>query len=288
MGKKLYLIPVFFLLAVLFFSGYRVVSKLLEYKRSSDVYDRVARECASVVGPETADKKEEIDIPFDSEMLKEETDFPLIIDFAELKRQNGDVVGWINLPDSKINYPVVQGSDNDCYLHTLIDGTYNFGGTIFLDCECSRDLSSHNNILYGHNMNDGSMFRTAIQYKTQEFYDENPVMYFATPGMNYKLNVFSCFVTVSESDAYRINLGSYAEYDAWLKDMKAKSVVETALNPDPAYTTLMLSTCSYEYDNARTVVLCQMVPYGNMRNAAETAVQAEDRAETVTAIPIIY
>lgn len=287
MRKKLYLIPVFFLLAVLIFSGYKVGSKLLEYKRSSKMYDQVAKEFVSVAEPEKEKNIKDDDVPFDTGMLEEETDFPLIINFEELRKQNSDVIGWINLPDSRINYPVVQGTDNDYYLHTLLDGTYNFGGTIFLDCDCNRDFSTNNNIIYGHNMTDGSMFRAANQFKTQAFYDENPVMYLATPDTNYKLKVFSCFVTISESDAYRINLGSRSNYAAWLKDMKSNSAIETAVDPDPDYMTLMLSTCSYEYDNARTVVLCQMVPYGKSKSVNAVVEISKSNIEK-TPVPIIY
>ena len=89
-----------------------------------------------------------------------ETEYVSAIDFSALDFQNPDVVAWIQIPGTQINYPVVQGKDNDYYLHRDLNGQKSTAGTIFLDYADQADFSSLHNVLYGHHMKNGSMFKT--------------------------------------------------------------------------------------------------------------------------------
>ncbi|MBQ6583391.1 MAG: class B sortase, partial [Mogibacterium sp.] len=86
--------------------------------------------------------------------------FTGVVDFDELLKINPDVQGWLYQKDTVINYPVVQGQDNDEYLHTLVDGTWSGGGTLFVDYRNQSNFGDFNSIIYGHHMKDGSMFRS--------------------------------------------------------------------------------------------------------------------------------
>lgn len=244
------------------FSGCKIAAKLHEYRQSAETYSTIAEEYVKAAVPASYS---ETDAGAEHgaaewEDAEQKTEFPLEIDFASLIKENREIVAWIYNPDTVLSYPVCHTDNNDKYLHMLVDGTYNYGGTIFLDAACSGLFSSGNSILYGHNMQDGSMFRSIIGYKTQEYYDEHPVMYLATPAADYRCEIFSCFVTQSMTEAYTVNFRDQASYGQWLAEMKNRSVINTDTVPETAYNTLMLSTCSYEYDGARTVVMAMLVP----------------------------
>ena len=104
------------------------------------------------------------------------------VDFDELLKLNPDTVGWLRFhPEpSIINYPVVQGEDNQEYLHKTFSANENTLGTIFLNVDNSKDFSDKNSIVYGHRMKDGSMFRHLWDYDDQEFYSKNPYFYIYT------------------------------------------------------------------------------------------------------------
>ena len=91
------------------------------------------------------------------------------VDFESLRESGPDIIGWLNLPDTVINYPVTQTDDNEYYLHHLYDGTYNKVGCLFADYENKADFSDRNTIIYGHNMRDGSMFAVLNEYDEQSY-----------------------------------------------------------------------------------------------------------------------
>ena len=99
-----------------------------------------------------------------------ETEYVSAIDFAVLDSQNPDVVAWIQIPGTQINYPVVQGKDNDYYLHRDLNGQKSTAGTIFLDYADRADFSSLHNVLYGHHMKNGSMFKDISRYRNHSLY----------------------------------------------------------------------------------------------------------------------
>ena len=104
------------------------------------------------------------------------------VDFDELMKINKDTVGWIRFykEPSQINYPVVQGADNDLYLHKTFSANENTLGAIFVDAAARSDFTDKNTIIYGHRMKDGSMFRKLEEYKDKDFWKENPYFYIYT------------------------------------------------------------------------------------------------------------
>ena len=240
------------------YSGLKLIKINKEYKEARDYYAEMSETYVSVVEEPAQDGTQDA-VEVDENATEKEV-CPITVDFNNLLATNKDVCGWIYSPDTVINYVVVQGEDNDNYLHHKLDGTYNASGTLFIDCECSPNFSGANTIIYGHNMKDGSMFASLHNYVDQSYYDKHPVMYLSTPAGDYKLEVFSCFTCDFDADTYTLSFASEADYSAFLNKMVSQSNVKTNVSVDSSERIVTLSTCTYEYDNARYVVMAKLVP----------------------------
>ncbi len=185
----------------------------------------------------------------------EEETVSISVDFEGITAQYPDVVAWIYSENTAINYPVAQGEDNNQYLRHLLSGKYNTAGTIFADYRNGVIGEDHNYVIYGHNMKDGSMFASIIGYKKQVYYDAHPTMLLLTPERTYELQMIAGYVTPRTSTAYTTDFGS----DTALAQYVAEAVSKSTFQSDYVYQTgdriVTLSTCSYEYDNARYVVI---------------------------------
>ena len=179
---------------------------------------------------------------------------PITVNFKALKEINPDVVGWIYCPDTIINYPVMQGETNDTYLHTSYDGTYNVAGSIFVEACNERDFSDCNYILYGHHMGDKSMFATLDNWQFQSYFDEHPEMWLLTPEQDYKISLYSAYTISAYDDVYTVYHDYDREFTHWLEESARRSAVESDLELAPKGQYIMLSTCAYVFDNARSVV----------------------------------
>ena len=185
----------------------------------------------------------------------DDTNWPKV-DFESLQAINPDIVAWIFIEGTNINYPVVQGADNSYYLNRLFDGGYNGAGTIFMDYRNERDLSDDHSIFYGHHMQNGSMFKQITLYADQAFYDAHPVCLIMTPTGNYKLEFFAGYVTDLNSQAWKLKFESDEEYQQWLAEAISKSLFSGASKPTSQDRVVTFSTCHYEYNDARFVLLC--------------------------------
>lgn len=177
------------------------------------------------------------------------------IDFDALADVNSRVVGWIYCEDTVINYPIAQAEDNDYYLHHLFDGAYNSTGCIFLDCRNSSDFSDPHSIIYGHHLRSGKMFAGLMAYKDQAYYEAHPQFLLMTPSRNYIVDVFAGYVANVADEAWKVDFGTDDEYASWIKESIAKSWIQSEVVPTAMDRILTLSTCSYEFDNARFVLL---------------------------------
>lgn len=244
-------------LGVFIFSGYKLVSTLYQYKAAQRAYEKLSEQYVSTEdAAATAAPVTENDAA--SEADKEYS--PITVDFEQLLATNDDVCGWLYSKDTVINYPVAQGTDNNEYLHHLLDGTYNSSGTLFMDCECGPEFSGANSIIYGHNMKDGSMFNSLHSYSDQAYYEAHPVLYLNTPTQNYKIVVFSAYICNYDSDTYTLSFSSAEDYGAWVAKMQSQSEFTSDVEVTVDDRVITLSTCTYEYDNARFVVQGKLVP----------------------------
>ena len=181
------------------------------------------------------------------------------IDFKKLKEVNSDIAAWLYAPGTPINYPVVQCADDEYYLNHLFDGTKNKNGCLFIEKKNRTDFSDDNTIIYGHNMASGSMFAELLEYKDPSYAKEHPYLYLITEDASYRIEVFSAHVTEPESDAYDIRLGTAENFRAWILKMANRSSFSVNIKMTTKERIITLSTCSYEYKNARFVVHGRMV-----------------------------
>ncbi len=204
-------------------------------------------------------------VSFSPEATEEKTEnewvetAPICVDFDALYEINEDVVAWLYCPDTPINYPIVQAEDNDYYLRRRLDGTYDAYGTLFLDCRNS--LTDRNCIVYGHNMYSEAMFGTLTEYKNQDYFDAHPTMYFITPQQSYRVDILAGFTTSSASEIY--NSLNPQETQALLLSRMELSDFESGVSPTKDARLLTLSTCAYESDDARYVLVGALQPIGN-------------------------
>ena len=176
---------------------------------------------------------------------------PISVDFSVLKQENEDIVGWLYLEDSPINYPVVQSYDNDYYLRRLVNGEYNIAGSLFMDYRNDSNLEDNNTIIYGHNMKNNTMFGSLQEYKNQNYYDNHKVMYYFTPEKNYIIELFTGYTISVESDIYDLSVIDSSK----LEELISKSDFESNTKVTEEDKIITLSTCAYEYDGARYVVM---------------------------------
>ena len=252
---KTLLIVLCAIFAVIFlFSGYKLYSTLHGYKVAEKSYTELSDKYVSAQAP-APDSKDDGPVVY--------TEFsPIHVDFDSMLAENSDVRGWIYSPDTVINYPIAQTEDNDYYLHRLLNGDYNANGTLFIDWLCEGDFSSDNTLIYGHHMNDGSMFAGLPYYRDQAYADAHPTMYINTPEQNYRMDIFAGYTVPAKSDIYAINFSSDAEFAAYIIKVLALSDFKTDVKVTPADHIVTLSTCTYEYADARYIIQGKLTPIG--------------------------
>ena len=182
-----------------------------------------------------------------------ETEYVSAIDFSALDFQNPDVVAWIQIPGTQINYPVVQGKDNDYYLHRDLNGQKSTAGTIFLDYADQADFSSLHNVLYGHHMKNGSMFKDISRYKDQGYFDQHSEIILYTPEREIHLKALAAVCTSPDAIRRKTEFASGEEFASYIQQMTAGA---SASAPVEGTIVRLYSfvTCSYEFNNARTIL----------------------------------
>lgn len=231
------------LVGIILVSGYKIGKTMWDYQVAKSAYTNISEKTAKV------DPKQ----------------FTGVVDWKALKKVNPDVQGWLYQKGTVINYPVVQGTDNDTYLHTRFDKQWSGGGTLFVDYRMEKDFRGFNSIIYGHHMKDGSMFRSIRGYTKEEgYYDKHKTLELATPHGNYHLVVFSAFITkATDENTYKMTYDE-AEKQAYID--RAWEQSELPITRDSVDVTkddrlVTLSTCAYDYEEARYIVMCKMVPW---------------------------
>ena len=224
---------------VILASGAVILAFLHEYRTESRVYASLEENVQTSTIAQDDDTEGDSVLPF--------------IDFEALKAINPDIVGWILIPDTRINYPIVKReNDNSYYLDHLFDGTENRAGCIFLDTRCS--FGDPHVLIHGHNMANGSMFRDLNLFKNRQFFQEHPCYYIFTPGKTYTVEIFAGSILRIDSPVWQLDFSNTADQMDWLSDCWSAASVSRTLTLTPEDTVITLSTCSYEYTQARWIV----------------------------------
>lgn len=180
---------------------------------------------------------------------------PIRIDFNALRATNPDVVGWVYCKDTQIDFPVLKGQDNDFYLRRNWKKDKDICGSIFVDSAASDGFSDARTVIYGHHMNDNLMFASLEEWRSQDFYNQHPVMWLLTPDCTYMVELIAGEYIPATSDAYDPATEHDEQFSSWLASYVNDSEFSspTVANPESNY--IMLSTCAYVYENARFTLL---------------------------------
>ncbi len=184
---------------------------------------------------------------------------PLHINYSQLKNINEDFVAWLYFPYFEISYPVVQESEIDEYLKKTFDGTYNSSGCLYTDILSTPDFTGMHDIIFGHNMRNGSMFgklKKLSQSEDRDMIRDNPYIYVYTENAVYQYEIFAYYVTTVGSDAYAV-VTTQEEYDDFIAYTEKNSLFQKSVSLDlTTYpSVLTLSTCSGQSGSGRRFVI---------------------------------
>ena len=186
---------------------------------------------------------------------------PPQIDWAGLKAINDEVCGWLQVPGTTINYPVYQASDNDKYLRHSATGEWTWGGQLFLDFECTNPgMVDQVTLIYGHHLNDGSMFEQIARMDEQERFDAIQTVWYVTEANTYELEpLFLYYTQEDDPDARTFTFADNDEFRDLLAHQLSRAVT---FRPDAGNilaTTehvLVLATCNYIDGYGRSLLVC--------------------------------
>lgn len=227
------------------FSGWNLYKELHEYQESKETYEKLAPEVV-IENPDT-----------------NEVDTAPLFDWEKLKEINGDFVGWIRLDDSTVDYPFVQGTDNEYYLRHLFDGTYNNSGCVFMDVNNNRDFSDKNTILYAHNMKNGTMFASIEKYKDASYYDGHKVIHIYTEAATYDVYPVAGIVTDGQDDYVRTFFNDDNDFMSYVNRFVSSSTFTSEQSIESTDRIVMLSTCNYDRSDGRYVLIGKLVQEDN-------------------------
>ena len=178
------------------------------------------------------------------------------VDFDALREINPDVVAWIRFDEpAVINYPVVQGKDNDEYLDKTFKGYENTVGTIFVNVDNHADFVDQNTIIYGHHMNNGTMFNELEKYAEEDFWKKYPCFYIYTPdGAEMKYHIYSAGIVKDTSESYTYQFADDAAFESFINTTKKASAYDTGVDVGIDDKVVTLSTCTKANNDDRMVV----------------------------------
>lgn len=196
-----------------------------------------------------------VPVPVEDDPVAEEM---LQINLAALQEENPDVLGWIRIPDTNIDYPLMQGEDNEFYLNHTWDKQPNSVGSIFLEHLNSADLTDFNTVVYGHNMKNNSMFGDVENYAVKDYWKTHPYVYILTDAGVYRYEVFAFFQANVESQTYSLDSTREDTREKFLALSAESSRIDTGVVPSVTDRILTLSTCSGMNYSYRYVVQARL------------------------------
>ena len=179
-----------------------------------------------------------------------------LIDSAQsLNTAYPNAIGWLYIPDTVINYPVMQSDDNFYYLDHAYDGSPLKAGSVYLDYRCEGRFQNPINIVYAHNMKNGSMFAQITRFKNDSFFESHKYGWLATPEAVYRIDFFSLAVADWHDDLYKGD----TSISEWIPHIYDKSAVSREMTYTADDRFVSFSTCSYEFENARNILTGKLV-----------------------------
>ena len=192
------------------------------------------------------------------------TDMKPLEDMAELYAQNPDVVGWIKIDGTRVDYPVMfTPDDEEKYLYNGFDGKRDINGVPFIDTDCSVDPESDNLIIYGHHMKAGNMFTDLFKYQSESFWKEHPTFTYKTMYEERTYEVIGAFADrvyyVTENVPFKfyqfINAETQEDFDKAINHYKSKTPYDMNVKAEFGDKFITLVTCAYHHEYGRYVVV---------------------------------
>lgn len=263
--SPLYYLLILFLLGVFGISAWKVGSYLLDAREQKQKYDELAQMVAQVQSTKPTRPAETEPAPTGEETVPVETaepTQPVLPEYEELLAMNPDLVGWVKIPQTAINYPVMQTPMTpQYYLYRNFYKEPSDRGCIFAQEECDIDSPSDNVTIYGHCMKDGSMFAGLANYTYKSYWKDHQTVQFDTLYESRTYRVFAVFKTSGDAGkgfAYHtfVDAASPSEFTSFVSKCKELAFYDTGITPEYGDKLLCLSTCEYTMANGRLVVAC--------------------------------
>ena len=275
--RKLNKAKVFFLIGAVLFTALFVFSSIMAMRQYKDtkqsaeafnaVSDLVKPNPTPVPKPveeetgEIVTGEDETDDPISDETIPEMTAYDKYVD---VYKANSDFIGWICIEGTKINYPVMQTPSNkDFYLKHAFDKSYSEYGVPYMQENCKPGLSD-NCIIYGHHMQDGSMFAELCKYEDMDFYREHHIIRFDTLAGYGEYEIVCVFKTaVYSADGFKyyhfVDAANAAEFNSFLSTCQSLALYDTGVTAVYGDRLITLSTCEYSRSNGRMVIVAKLM-----------------------------
>lgn len=256
MKQYIYVILIAVFVAVLGTSTYFIIDYYKEANKQTELYE----ELASVVDKSETEKETAEHIQYSEEKT-------ILPELTELYQQNGDLVGWISVADTNINYPVMQSlNEPNFYLKHGFDKKYSDYGCPYVQEDCDVQKPSDNIVIYGHHMKNGSMFAHLEKFKDKDFWGEHRKITFNTLTDEQEYEIVAVFRTAVYTDSddsfkyYRfVDAESTDDFDSYITKCKELSLYDTGVSAEYGDKLITLSTCEYSRTNGRLVVVAKLI-----------------------------
>lgn len=166
------------------------------------------------------------------------------VDLDAMQKLNGDVIGWILIPDTSVSHPLLQGRSNTYYLRQTWEKTWNLAGSIFLDSTLDPTFDNFNTIIYGHNMRDGTMFSHLLNFSDEQYLNDHKYLYLLSEKGVHKYEVFAVYTAHIRDEIYGIGSFSDNRKQSLIDFALEKSEIDTAIVPTVDDRIVTLSTCT--------------------------------------------
>ena len=281
MKKKICMILIAVFVAVLGVSTYFIIDHYKESNKQAELYSELADLVNAAAQTDAATEPAE-QIPYSEEKM-------LLPELAELYQQNGDLVGWISIADTNINYRVMQSvNEPNFYLKHGFDKDYSDYGCPYVQEDCDVQEPSDNLVIYGHHMSNGSMFAHLEKFKNKDFWSEHRIITFNTLTDKQEYEIVAVFRTVVYTDSpeafkfYRfIDAESANEFDDFIAKCKELSFYDTGVTAEYGDKLITLSTCEYSRNNSRLVVVAKHITEDGGADAAKPHAKQRQRANAL-------
>ena len=239
---------------------YSYIDGITEANNLKSLYE-IGQETAASSTPQTVmetlvpdDSKESNNAPMENNSVVKPEEKTILPVYNELLKVNKEVIGWIKVEGTRIDYPMLQHDDNEYYLHTSIENKKSKRGCIYIDYRNNSELTDKNTLIYAHNMKDGSMFKDLVQYKKKSFFDSHSLINIDNLYEEGVWEVFSVYIVDADKETIEIDYSEEGSFMKAIDSFKDRSMFETdvVISNDDRIVTLV--TCSYETRNARTIV----------------------------------